>query len=88
MLSTDCLGTQELQAFCKTTEILEYSHPPEVTLDKTAVGSTLTNNQNGKFCTLPSFFYLPGDSFQCVLLQLISTFWLRMYMSHIIIAKI
>ncbi|TVU35821.1 hypothetical protein EJB05_17727 [Eragrostis curvula] len=46
MLSTDCLGTQELHTFCKTTEILEHSYPPESALDKTAVGSALTNNQN------------------------------------------
>ncbi|KAL6615629.1 hypothetical protein ACP70R_037899 [Stipagrostis hirtigluma subsp. patula] len=46
MLSTDCLGTQELHTFCKTTEILEHSHPQEITLDKTAVGSTVISHEN------------------------------------------
>ncbi|CAO2165641.1 unnamed protein product [Urochloa humidicola] len=46
MLSNDCLGTQELHTFCKTTETLEHSHPQDFTLDKTAVGSTLISHQN------------------------------------------
>ncbi|CAL4962508.1 unnamed protein product [Urochloa decumbens] len=46
MLSNDCLGTQELHPFCKTTETLEHSHPQDITLDKTAVGSTLLSHQN------------------------------------------
>jgi len=46
MLSNDCLGTQEPHTFCKTTEILEHSHPQEVTPDKTAAGSTLISHQN------------------------------------------
>ncbi|KAJ1284427.1 hypothetical protein BS78_03G203400 [Paspalum vaginatum] len=47
MLSNDCLGTQELHTFCKTTdEILQHSHPQEITLDKTAAGSTLLSHQN------------------------------------------
>ncbi|RCV26314.1 hypothetical protein SEVIR_5G242900v4 [Setaria viridis] len=46
MLSNDCLGTQELHTFCKTTDTLEHSHPQDTTLDKTAVGSTLISHQN------------------------------------------
>ncbi|AQK96835.1 SCP1-like small phosphatase 4b [Zea mays] len=46
MLSNDCLGTQEPHTFCKTTETLEHSHLQEITLDKTAAGSTLISHQN------------------------------------------
>ncbi|PAN29573.1 hypothetical protein PAHAL_5G235200 [Panicum hallii] len=46
MLSNDCLGTQELHTFCKTTETSEHSHSQQITLDKTAVGSTLISHQN------------------------------------------
>jgi hypothetical protein len=95
MLSTDCLGTQELLAFCKPTEIFEHSHPPEITLDKTAVGSELTNNQNGKICSVPPFLYLVihfnvfsvtefyFSSFECIWVILSK----KMYTGHIIIAK-
>jgi len=54
MLSNDCLGTQELHTFCKTTETSEHSHTQEITLDKTAVGSTLISHQNGNVCTVSS----------------------------------
>jgi hypothetical protein len=58
MLSNDCLGTQEPHTFCKTTEILEHSHPQEVTPDKTAAGSTLISHQNGKVCIVSSLIHL------------------------------
>ena len=58
MLSNDCLGTQEPHTFCKTTETLEHSHLQEITLDKTAAGSTLISHQNGKVFIDSSLIYL------------------------------
>ena len=58
MLSNDCLGTQEPHTFCKTTETLEHSHLQEITLDKTAAGSTLISHQNGRVCIVSSVIYL------------------------------
>lgn len=47
MLSINCLGTQELHTFYKTTEILEDSTSQEIAVDKAVVGSTLICHQDG-----------------------------------------
>lgn len=46
MLSINCLGTQELHTFYKTTEILEDSTSQEIAVDKAVVGSTLICHQD------------------------------------------